>query len=432
MAPRGLTRDVVERISADRGEPDWMRRFRLAAFETFLAAPMPPIEDAERLERIVFDEVAYAAPPEEDQGGPAAAAAPAGPHGAAIGAQYESEEVYRRLREEWARQGVVFLGTDEALRVHPDLFREHFATAVPPEDGRFAALNAAVWSGGSFVYVPPGVRVEVPLQAWFRIDARHGGQLERSLIVVDEGAEVHYVEGCTAPVESRDALHASVVEIVVKRGARCRYTTLQNWSKNVWNLVAKRAIVGEEASAVWLDVDLGSRTNVKHPALLLAGRRARGDALAIAFASSGQRQDAGARVRHAAPHTESRVVVRAIARAGGRAALRAAIAVEPQARGARARSRCEALILDGRGAAPGAADTVRDVDVHCGEAAVDHAGSVERAPEDALFYLESRGVPEDEAAALLASGFIQPIARELPMEYAVELARLVQEGLGRG
>jgi len=429
--------ETVRRSSAARGEPDWLRALRLRALEAFHDLPVPPYGDPDLLGSIRYDAALGGEGNGGGDGGGARAPAPptAGAGGALAGAgaraQYESEVVYQGLREEWASQGVVFLDTDEALRERPDLAREHLASAVPPDENKFAALNLAVFSGGSFIYVPPGVQVRVPLQSFFKTAARDHGQFERTVIVVGEGASVHYVEGCTAPVRAVEPLHASVVEIVVRPRGRCQYTTLQNWSKNVLNLVTKRALVHEDATVRWVDANVGARLTVKHPSAHLLGARARGEVYSIAFANRAQHQDAGCEVVHAAPETSSAVVARCIARSGGRSTFRAFVRVRPEARGAKVRSRCDALLLDERAVC----ETVPYLDVRSGDAAVDHEAQAGRIADQPVFYLGTRGIPEDEARVTIVNGFIQPVVRELPMEYAVELTRLVQiemDGAGCG
>lgn len=402
----GPTREAVRRISEARREPAWMADLRASALEVFERLPSPVPLDLARV-RYLEPERAAEEISEKNAGGRA---------------QFESEAVYKSLRADWARQGVIFQDTDSALRERPDLLREHWGRVVPPEDGKLAALNAAVWSGGAFVYVPKGVRVEVPLQAYFRINAQNEGRFERTLIIVDEGAEVHYVEGCTAPTYSEDALHASVIEIVVRRGGRCQYTTLQNWSRNVFNFVSKRAIVEDGASVRWVDANIGSKITVKHPSARLVGRGARAEVLAVAFASEGQHQDVGADIVHEAPETVSSIEARAVARRGGRASFRGRVRVAPEARGAEVRSRSRSLVLE----AGGACDAGPLLDVETDDARLEHEASVVRLSAEELFYLESRGIETADAKVMIVNGFIQPIVKELPMEYAVELARLVQ------
>ena len=339
-----------------------------------------------------------------------------------VAAQYESGVVYHALREDLAEQGVLFLDTDTALREHEDLFREYFASVIPVGDNKFAALNTAVWSGGSFIYVPPGVKVDIPLQAYFRINTENMGQFERTLILVDEGAYVHYVEGCTAPVYSSDSLHSAVVEIVVKKDARCRYTTIQNWSNNVYNLVTKRAVAQQGATMEWIDGNLGSKVTMKYPAVWLLGEHAKGETLSVAFAGEGQHQDAGAKMVHAAPHTSSTIISESVARGGGRTSYRGLVQVLEGSHGSKSTVKCDALLVDDISRS----DTYPYVDVREDDVSMGHEATVSKISEDQLFYLMSRGMAEDEAMAMIVRGFVEPIARELPMEYALELNRLIE------
>jgi Fe-S cluster assembly protein SufB len=341
---------------------------------------------------------------------------------AGVGAQYESEVVYHNLQKDLEDQGVIFLDTDQALHLHPELFRKHWATVIPANDNKFAALNSAVWSGGSFIYVPPGVKVELPLQAYFRINAQNMGQFERTLIIVDEGAYVHYVEGCTAPTYSSDSLHSAVVEIVVKKGGRARYTTIQNWSNNVYNLVTKRAIAEEDATMEWVDGNLGSKVTMKYPAVILKGERSHGEVLSIAFAGSGQHQDAGAKITHMAPRTSSVITSKSISKDGGRASYRGLLRVNRGAVGARSKVVCDALILDENSQS----DTFPYINIGENEVDIGHEATVSKIGEDQLFYLMSRGLSEAEASAMIVAGFVEPITKELPLEYAVEMNRLIQ------
>ncbi|HTZ43432.1 MAG TPA: Fe-S cluster assembly protein SufB, partial [Jatrophihabitans sp.] len=329
---------------------------------------------------------------------------------------------YHKLQESLTAQGVVFLDTDTALREHEELFREYFGTIVPQNDNKFAALNSAVWSGGSFIYVPKGVRIELPLQAYFRINAANMGQFERTLILVDEDAYVHYVEGCTAPIYSTDSLHSAVVEIVVKKGGRCRYTTIQNWSTNVYNLVTKRAVAQEGATMEWVDGNIGSKVTMKYPAVWMTGEHAKGEVLSIAFAGEGQHQDAGAKMVHAAPNTSSTIISKSVARGGGRTSYRGLVQVEPGAHHSRSTVKCDALLVD----TISRSDTYPYVDVREDDVAMGHEATVSKVSDDQLFYLMSRGLSEDEAMAMIVRGFVEPIARELPMEYALELNRLIE------
>jgi Fe-S cluster assembly protein SufB len=431
---RGLTREVVETISEQKDEPGWMRERRLQAYEHFLERPVPTWGGD--LSGIDFDSIFYYVKPIEAQadswdelppdikqtwdrlGIPEAEKK----YLAGVGAQYESEVVYHKLQEELTRQGVVFLDMDGGLREHEDIVREHFGTIVPFRDNKFAALNTAVWSGGSFIYVPPGVHVEMPLQAYFRINAENMGQFERTLIVVDENAFCHYVEGCTAPIYSSDSLHAAVVEILVKKGGRCRYTTIQNWSINVYNLVTKRAVAEENATMEWVDGNLGSKLTMKYPAIWLKGEGAHGEVLSIAFAGPGQHLDAGAKAIHLAPNTSSIITSKSISRGGGRAAYRGLLNVASGARGAKSKVVCDALILDEESRS----DTYPTIRVNESDAEIAHEATVSKIGEEQLFYLMSRGLSEEEASAMIVSGFVEPITKELPLEYAVEMNRLIQ------
>src|ERR1700734_787738 len=341
---------------------------------------------------------------------------------AGVAAQYESEVVYHKIREDLEEKGVLFLDTDTALKEHPDLFREYFGTVIPPGDNKFAALNTAVWSGGSFIYVPKGVRVDIPLQAYFRINTENMGQFERTLIIVDEDAYVHYVEGCTAPIYSSDSLPSAVVEIIVKKGARCRYTTIQNWSANVYNLVTKRAVAQEGATMEWIDGNIGSKVTMKYPAVYLMGEHARGETLSVAFAGEGQHQDAGAKMVHCAPNTSSSIISKSVARAGGRTSYRGLVQVQEGAAHSKSTVKCDALLVD----TISRSDTYPYVDVREDDVEMGHEATVSKISEDQLFYLMSRGMTEDEAMATIVRGFVEPIARELPMEYALELNRLIE------
>ncbi len=433
-ARKGLDEQIVNQISDLKGEPDWMRRFRLEALKIFQSKPMP--RWGGKLDEIDFQDIYYYIKPADRQGRtweevpeeikrtfdrlgiPEAEKK----YLAGVKAQYESEVVYGSLREELAKQGVIFLDTDTALKEHPELFRQYFGTIVPPTDNKFAALNSAVWSGGSFIYVPPGVKVEYPLQAYFRINAENMGQFERTLIIVDEGAYVHYVEGCTAPMYSSESLHSAVVEIIVKRGARCRYTTIQNWANNIYNLVTKRAVAYQDATMEWIDGNLGSRLTMKYPAVYMLEPGARGEILSIAFASRGQHQDAGAKVVHCAPHTSSRIVSKSISKNGGRSSYRGLVRVQRGAHHAKSNVVCDALILDPQSRS----DTYPYIEIEEDDVLIGHEASVSRIGEEQLFYLMSRGLSEAEASAMIVNGFIEPLVRELPMEYAVEMNRLIQ------
>jgi Fe-S cluster assembly protein SufB len=339
-----------------------------------------------------------------------------------VAAQYESEVVYHSIREDLEKQGVLFLDTDTALKTHEDIFKEYFGTVIPVGDNKFAALNTAVWSGGSFIYVPKGVKVDIPLQAYFRINTENMGQFERTLIIADEDSYVHYVEGCTAPIYSSDSLHSAVVEIIVKKNARVRYTTIQNWSNNVYNLVTKRATCAEGATMEWIDGNIGSKVTMKYPAVMLMGAHSKGETLSIAFAGEGQHQDAGAKMVHAAPHTSSTIISKSVARGGGRTSYRGLVKVDQGAHHAKSTVKCDALLVD----TISRSDTYPYVDVREDDVSMGHEATVSRVSDDQLFYLMSRGLGEDEAMAMIVRGFIEPIAKELPMEYALELNRLIE------
>jgi Fe-S cluster assembly protein SufB len=432
-ARKGLDADIVREISAMKGEPAWMREFRLKSFEIFQSKPLPRWGGNIDID---FQNVYYYIKPVDRQGRswddvPAEIKTTFDRLGipeaekkflAGVKAQYESEVVYGSLREELSRQGVIFTDTDSALREYPDLLREYFSTIIPPTDNKFAALNSAVWSGGSFIYVPPGVRVELPLQAYFRINAANMGQFERTLIIVDEGAYAHYVEGCTAPMYSTESLHSAVVEVVAKRGARIRYTTIQNWANNIYNLVTKRAVAYRDSLVEWIDGNLGSRLTMKYPSVYMLEPGARGEILSVAFASTGQHQDAGAKVVHCAPHTSSRIVSKSISKNGGRASYRGLVKVERGAKHSKSSVVCDALILDPRSRS----DTYPYIEIEEQDVTVGHEASVSRIGEEQLFYLTSRGLTEAEASTMIVSGFIEPLVRELPMEYAVEMNRLIE------
>jgi Fe-S cluster assembly protein SufB len=434
-ARRGLSADVVADISALKSEPQWMLEFRLKSLDLFERKPMP--RWGADLSGIDFDNIKYFVRSTEKQaaswddlpadikntydrlGIPEAEKARLV---AGVAAQYESEVVYHQIREDLEEQGVIFLDTDTGLREHPELFREYFGSVIPAGDNKFSALNSAVWSGGSFIYVPPGVHVDIPLQAYFRINTENMGQFERTLIIVDEGAYVHYVEGCTAPIYSSDSLHSAVVEIIVKKGGRCRYTTIQNWSNNVYNLVTKRAKAEEGATMEWVDGNLGSKVTMKYPAVWLMGEHAKGEVLSIAFAGEGQHQDAGAKMVHLAPHTSSTIISKSVARGGGRTSYRGLVQVNPRAHHSRSTVKCDALLVD----TISRSDTYPYVDVRTDDVTMGHEATVSKVSDDQLFYLMSRGLTEDEAMAMVVRGFVEPIARELPMEYALELNRLIE------
>jgi Fe-S cluster assembly protein SufB len=432
-ARKGLNRRIVEEISAMKGEPAWMRDFRLRSLEIFESKPLPQWGGSIPID---FQQVYYYLKPTDRQGRTWDEVPPeikstfdklGIPEAekkflAGVKAQYESEVVYGSLKEDLSRQGVIFTDTDTALKEYPDLLREYFSTIIPPEDNKFAALNSAVWSGGSFVYIPPGVKVEFPLQAYFRINAAQMGQFERTLIIADEGAQVHYVEGCTAPMYSTESLHAAVVEVVAKRGSRLRYTTIQNWANNIYNLVTKRAVACQDALVEWVDGNLGSRLTMKYPSIYMKEPGARGEILSVAFASTGQHQDAGAKVVHCAPHTSSRIVSKSISKNGGRTSYRGLCKVLKGAKRAKSNVVCDALILDPQSRS----DTYPYIEIEEQDVMVGHEASVSRIGEEQLFYLKSRGLSEQEAATMIVSGFIEPLVKELPMEYAIEMNRLIE------
>src|SRR5213595_1795676 len=435
VAKRGLNEDVVRDISSKKDEPQWMIDLRLKGLKLFGRKPMPTW--GSDLSGIDFENIKYFVRSTEKQAAswdelPADIKNTYDRLGipeaekqrliAGVAAQYESEVVYHNIREDLAKQGVLFSDMDTGLREHPDIIREHFGTVIPPGDNKFAALNSAVWSGGSFIYVPKGVHVEIPLQAYFRINTENMGQFERTLIIVDEGAYVHYVEGCTAPIYSSDSLHSAVVEIIVKPNARCRYTTIQNWSNNVYNLVTKRAKAEAGATMEWVDGNIGSKVTMKYPAVWLTGEHAKGEVLSVAFAGEGQHQDAGAKMLHLAPHTSSTIVSKSVARGGGRTSYRGLVQVNKGAHHSASTVKCDALLVDDISRS----DTYPYVDVREDDVSMGHEATVSKVSEDQLFYLMSRGLSEDEAMAMIVRGFVEPIARELPMEYALELNRLIE------
>ncbi len=434
-AKRGLSEDVVRDISDKKSEPEWMLETRMKALKLCDRKPMP--NWGADLSGIDFDNIKYFVRSTEQQaqtwedlpedikntydklGIPEAEKQRLV---AGVAAQYESEVVYHQIREDLEAQGVLFLDTDTALREHPEIFKEYFGSVIPAGDNKFSALNTAVWSGGSFIYVPPGVHVDIPLQAYFRINTENMGQFERTLIIVDEGAYVHYVEGCTAPIYSSDSLHSAVVEIIVKKGGRCRYTTIQNWSNNVYNLVTKRAKAEEGATMEWVDGNLGSKVTMKYPSVFLMGEHAKGEVLSVAFAGEGQHQDAGAKMEHLAPHTSSTIVSKSIARGGGRTSYRGLVKVAKRAHHSSSNVKCDALLVD----TISRSDTYPYVDVRVDDVTMGHEATVSKVSDDQLFYLMQRGLTEDEAMAMIVRGFVEPIARELPMEYALELNRLIE------
>jgi Fe-S cluster assembly protein SufB len=434
-AKRGLSEDVVRDISGKKNEPEWMLANRLKALRIFDRKPMPTW--GSNLEGIDFENIKYFVRSTEKQ----AASWDDLPDDikstydrlgipeaekqrlvAGVAAQYESEVVYHQIREDLEKQGVIFLDTDTGLKEQEDVFKQYFGTVIPAGDNKFSALNTAVWSGGSFIYVPPGVHVDIPLQAYFRINTENMGQFERTLIIVDEGAYVHYVEGCTAPIYKSDSLHSAVVEIIVKPGGRCRYTTIQNWSTNVYNLVTKRARAEAGATMEWVDGNIGSKVTMKYPAVWMTGEHAKGEVLSVAFAGEGQHQDTGAKMLHLAPNTSSNIVSKSVARGGGRASYRGLVQVNKGAHGSKSSVKCDALLVD----TISRSDTYPYVDIREDDVTMGHEATVSKVSEDQLFYLMSRGLTEDEAMAMVVRGFVEPIAKELPMEYALELNRLIE------
>jgi Fe-S cluster assembly protein SufB len=431
---RGLTREIVEEISHSKGEPAWMTKFRVKAYEHFVRRPMP--NWGADLSDIDFDNIYYYIKPLAEQvkswedlpedikntyvklGIPEAEREMLG----GVTAQYESEVVYHSVRKDLEEKGIFFSDMDTALREHPELVKRYFGTVIPPNDNKFAALNSAVWSGGSFIYVPPGVHVEIPLQAYFRINKENMGQFERTLIIVDEGAYVHYVEGCSAPIYTTDSLHSAVVEIIVHKNARARYTTIQNWSNNVYNLVTKRTKVYENGVMEWVDGNIGSKVTMKYPSIYLMGEGARGEVLSVAFAGEGQHQDAGGKIVHVAPNTSGQIISKSVSAQGGRTGYRGLVKVEADAENSKDFVRCDALILD----EDSRSDTYPYMDIENQTAEIGHEATVSKVGEEQLFYLMSRGISETEAMSMIVNGFIEPITKELPMEYAVELTRLIQ------
>ncbi len=434
LSKKGLTKDTVIEISKMKKEPQWMLDFRLRSYEIFMQKPMPTWGGD--LSVIDFQNIYYYAKASdkveknwddvpdnvkntfEKLGIPEAEKK----FLAGVGAQYESEVVYHSLREDLAKQGVLFLDTDAALIEHPELFKKYFGKIIPPEDNKFAALNSAVWSGGSFIYVPPGVKVDMPLQAYFRINAENIGQFERTLIIVDEGAEVHYIEGCTAPVYSSESLHSAVVELVAHKDAKLRYTTIQNWSSDVYNLVTKRAYAYEGATVEWIDGNIGSKLTMKYPGVYLMGERAYGETLSIAFAGKGQHQDTGAKMVHLAPNTTSKVTSKSVSRLDGRSTYRGMLNVAKGATGVKSTVRCDALLLDDTSKT----DTYPYMEINQEDATITHEATVGKIGDEQIFYLMSRGFNEEEALSLIVNGFMEPFTKELPMEYAVELNRLIK------
>jgi len=432
---KGLGVEIVREMSEMKGEPEWMRRFRLAALKRFDKKPIKAWF-AVNMPDLDFDDIYYYVKPTEGQvrdweelpeaikttyerlGIPEAERR----YLAGVTAQYESEVVFHRNRADLEAQGVLFCDMDTAVREYPEIVRQYFGTVIPPNDNKFAALNSAVWSGGSFIYVPPGVKVEMPLQAYFRINAENMGQFERTLIIADEGSQVHYVEGCSAPVYSTDSLHSAVVELIAKPGSRITYTTIQNWSANVYNLVTKRARAEAEAHVEWIDGNIGSRLTMKYPSVFLVGPKASGEVLSVAYAGPGQHQDAGAKMIHAAPETSSTIVSKSVSKDGGRTTYRGLVRVEEGARGSKSFVRCDALILD----EASTSETKPTMEVAERDASIGHEATVAKIGEDQLFYLMSRDLTESQAMGMIVNGFIEPVTRTLPMEYAVEWSRLIE------
>ncbi|MDR6226071.1 Fe-S cluster assembly protein SufB [Desmospora profundinema] len=440
---RGLTREIVEEISRMKDEPQWMLDFRLKSLEQFYKMPMPTSENSKwfsilpgKLDDLNFDDITYYVKPSERQGRswdevPEEIKRTFDRLGipeaeqkflAGVSAQYESEVVYHNMQKELEDQGVIFCDTDTAVKEYPELMKEYFGTVVPPSDNKFAALNSAVWSGGSFIYVPKGVKCEVPLQAYFRINSENMGQFERTLIIADEESFVHYVEGCTAPIYSTDSLHSAVVEIIVKDHARCRYTTIQNWSPNVYNLVTKRAVAEKGAHMEWVDGNIGSKLTMKYPAVIMKGEGAKADVLSIAVAGKGQHQDAGAKVTALAPNCTSTIVSKSISKHGGKVTYRGLSSFGKKATGSKAKIECDTLILDDQSTS----DTIPYNEIKNDDITLEHEATVSKVSEEQLFYLMSRGLSEEEATQMIVMGFIEPFTKELPMEYAVEMNRLIK------
>jgi Fe-S cluster assembly protein SufB len=431
---RGLNREIVEKISSMKGEPQWMLEFRLKALDHFVKRPMPkwgPDLSGLDLENIFY----YVRPAEAESrswddvpetikntfdklGIPEAERK----FLAGVGAQYESEMVYHKIHESLEKQGVIFLSIEDGLRKHPDLFRKYFGTVIPIEDNKFAALNSAVWSGGSFIYIPKGIKVDLPLQAYFRLNVANIGQFERTLIIADEGAQVHYVEGCTAPIYSTDSFHSGVIEILVMKGARVRYTTIQNWSTNVYNLVTQRALVFDGGTMEWVDANLGSKLTMKYPSCYLMGPGAHGEILSMAFAGPGQHQDAGGKAIHFAPHTSSKITSKSISKGSGRSSYRGLLKVYKGANDVKSNVVCDALLLDDKARS----DTYPTIEIDEEDVTIGHEASVSKVGEEQLFYLMSRGLSMEDATTMVVSGFIEPLVKELPMEYAIEMNRLIQ------
>jgi Fe-S cluster assembly protein SufB len=435
-AKKGLSEDIVREISAHKNEPEWMLKFRLKALEVYRSKPMPKWGgDLSQLES-VLEEIYYYIRPQDQMerswddvpqeikdtfeklGIPEAERKVL----AGVGAQYESEMVYHSLKKEWTDKGILFESIEDGLRLYPDLFREHFGTVIPMADNKFAALNSAVWSGGSFVYIPAGVTVNIPLQAYFRVNAERMGQFERTLIIVEEGANAQYIEGCTAPAYTTESFHSGVIEIIIKPNARFRYVTIQNWSHNMYNLVTQRALVQAGGHMEWLDGNLGSKLTMKYPSCYLMGEGAHGEILSIAYAGPGQHQDTGGKVVHAAPHTTSQIISKSISRGSGRATYRGLCKIYDGAKGAKSKVECDALLLD----QDARTDTFPYIEIEEQSASVGHEATVSKIGDEQLFYLMSRGLSEEEASTMIVRGFIEPIAKQLPLEYAVELNRLIE------
>ncbi len=434
LSKKGLSREVVESISKLKDEPQWMLDFRLRSYDIFMKKPMPAWGGD--LNKIDFQNIYYYAKATEKtekswDDVPADVKNTFDKLGipeaekkflAGVGAQYESEVVYHHLRDDLKKQGVIFLDTDTALKEQPEIFKKYFAKIIPPEDNKFAALNSAVWSGGSFIYIPPGVKVDMPLQAYFRINAENIGQFERTLIIADEGSEVHYIEGCTAPVYSSESLHSAVVELVAHKDAHLRYTTIQNWSNDVYNLVTKRAYAYEGAKVEWIDGNIGSKLTMKYPGIYLMGERAYGETLSIAFAGKNQHQDTGAKMVHLAPNTTSKITSKSVSRLNGRSTYRGLLNVAKGATNVKATVRCDALLLDDTSKT----DTYPYMEINQEDATVTHEATVGKIGDEQIFYLMTRGFSEEEALSLIVNGFMEPFTKELPMEYAVELNRLIK------
>ncbi len=432
-ARKGIDAEIVNQISDMKDEPDWMRQFRLKSLEIFNSKPMPTWGGDIKLD---FQDIYYYLKPTEGQGTtwdevpdeikdtfdklgiPEAEKK----YLAGVKAQFESEVVYGSLNKELGDKGVIFTDTDTAVREHPELLKEYFATIIPPDDNKFAALNSAVWSGGSFIYIPKGVSIDFPLQAYFRINAEQMGQFERTLIICEEDSQLHYIEGCTAPMYTTESLHSAVVEVVVKKGARCRYSTIQNWANNIYNLVTKRAMAYQDATMEWVDGNLGSHLTMKYPAVYMMEPGAHGEILSIAFSSKGQHQDAGAKLVHCAPNTTGQIISKSISKNGGRSSYRGLVKVEKGATGSRNNVVCDALILDPESRS----DTYPYIEIAEQDVTIGHEATVSRIGEEQLFYLTSRGMTEAEASTMIVSGFIEPLVKELPMEYAIEMNRLIQ------